>query len=189
VVLRWRNRQGGSVVLQSNWITRATNLVMNLPAGSAGAMSGPNTLELVRLGPGATGGAYWVQFDYLRLESQPGPPGFARPARWMELPSFESLEPVPNVEVIAVGLLGNAEGRSIALTCVHPCPGLLNETVDLQISNDLVTWHRAPYSVLVTQDINGLRFQSVCPAVSGLSSGGLFFRVELTSGDLKLPPR
>ncbi|MCW5930034.1 MAG: hypothetical protein KIT80_24165, partial [Chitinophagaceae bacterium] len=70
VVVRWKNRQGGSVLLASNWITKETNLVLNFTAGSAGALSGANTLEVARLGPGVTGGSHWILFDYLRLESQ-----------------------------------------------------------------------------------------------------------------------
>jgi len=189
VVMRWRNGQGTSTLIGSHWITGPSNVVATLAAGSAGAAAGPNTLELARLGPGGGVSSQWVQFDYLRLESQTGAPGFARPASVTEDTSGGAPEAVPTVEVMAVSLLQNAEGPFVTLTYVCPTLDHDHEGVDLWFSRDLMTWQRTPYAVLATRDTTGLRFQTVRPEVSELSSGRLFFKVELSRADPKLPPR
>lgn len=72
VVVRFRNGTGAQVDLFSQRISQSTNIILEFSAASAGALAGPNTIEIVRTGPNATGVSNWMQFDYLRLESRPG---------------------------------------------------------------------------------------------------------------------
>jgi len=73
MVVRLRNPSGANSVLFSQRVSRDSNIVVNFSAAAAGALAGPNTLEIVRTGPMPTtpNTFVFVQQDYLRLEALP----------------------------------------------------------------------------------------------------------------------
>ncbi|MBL9176067.1 MAG: hypothetical protein JNL10_21165, partial [Verrucomicrobiales bacterium] len=46
-----------------------TNVVLEFSAATVGATVGANTVEIVRTGPAVANYSYWIQTDYLKLES------------------------------------------------------------------------------------------------------------------------
>ncbi|MEN9676591.1 MAG: hypothetical protein RIS76_2487 [Verrucomicrobiota bacterium] len=82
IVVRYRNSVGAATQLFTGRVTRSTNMVIPFAASGVGATAGANTLEIVRTGPSVAGVSYWIQYDYLRLESRPlanTPPVFVAP--------------------------------------------------------------------------------------------------------------
>ncbi|MEN9676382.1 MAG: hypothetical protein RIS76_2278, partial [Verrucomicrobiota bacterium] len=71
IVVRFRNTAGNTTPLLSQRVSQTTNITLTFAASSVGAMEGPNTVEIVRSGPAVSGVSYWIQYDYLRLESRP----------------------------------------------------------------------------------------------------------------------
>jgi len=71
VVVRFKNSAGVGSLLYTNRLTRDTRIVLNFPASSVAASTGPNTIEFVRTGPVAANTGFWIQFDFLRLEADP----------------------------------------------------------------------------------------------------------------------
>src|SRR5436190_11752747 len=69
IVVRFKNSAGVGSVLYTNRVTRDTRIVLDFPASSVTASSGPNTIEFVRTGPLATNTGFWIQFDFLQLEA------------------------------------------------------------------------------------------------------------------------
>jgi uncharacterized protein (DUF1800 family) len=72
IVIRFVNGAGAGTSLFSQRISQATNIVLNFTATSVNASTGGNTIEIVRTGPEGGGVFYWVQHDYLRLQSDQG---------------------------------------------------------------------------------------------------------------------
>jgi len=60
---------GQPVLLLQRTINRDTRFIIDFPAASVLANSGPNTIEIVRSGPFTPNIGYWVQFDYVALEA------------------------------------------------------------------------------------------------------------------------
>jgi hypothetical protein len=82
IVVRFRNAAGVATDLFSARVSQTTNIVLNFAAASVAASAGPNSIEVVRTGPTLPNTSYFIQFDYLRLESQPvgnTPPTLAKP--------------------------------------------------------------------------------------------------------------
>ncbi|MEN9674254.1 MAG: hypothetical protein RIS76_150, partial [Verrucomicrobiota bacterium] len=69
LIVRFRNAAGATTTLFSQRISQTTNLVIPFTAFSVGAMAGANSLEIVRTGPAVAGVSYWIQHDFVRLES------------------------------------------------------------------------------------------------------------------------
>ncbi|MEN9675625.1 MAG: hypothetical protein RIS76_1521, partial [Verrucomicrobiota bacterium] len=82
-VVNFRNADGVTTQLFSQRVSQTTNIVIPFAASAVGAMVGANTVEIVRTGPAVSGVSYWIQYDYLRLESRPlgnTPPTLATPS-------------------------------------------------------------------------------------------------------------
>ncbi|MDP3135512.1 MAG: Ig-like domain-containing protein, partial [Burkholderiaceae bacterium] len=82
MVVRFQNPSGIATELFAQRISQSTNLVLRFAASTVQAMAGANSIEIVRTGPTASGVSFFVQYDYLRLESQPvgnTPPTLATP--------------------------------------------------------------------------------------------------------------
>lgn len=60
---------GASVLLLSKTVDRDTRIILDFPATTVLARTGPNTIEIIRTGPNTPNVSYWVQFDYLKLEA------------------------------------------------------------------------------------------------------------------------
>lgn len=66
-------RNGSEVItpLYSERLSRKTNVVVEFLASTVGAAAGPNTVEFVRTGPTDPEQAFWILFDYVRIEWLP----------------------------------------------------------------------------------------------------------------------
>ncbi len=71
LVVRFRNAAGATTILWSNRVDRDQRLTVDFTAARVQASAGPNTVELVRVGPTASNTSFWVQFDYVRLDADP----------------------------------------------------------------------------------------------------------------------
>jgi uncharacterized protein (DUF1800 family) len=69
VVVRFKNSAGVGSLLYTNRLNRDTRIVLDFPAASVAASTGPNTIEFVRTGPVAANTGFWIQFDFLQLET------------------------------------------------------------------------------------------------------------------------
>lgn len=69
IAVRFRNSAGATTLVYSNRIDRDTRIVVDFPASSVAATAGPNTIEFARVGPFAANTGYWIQFDYVQLET------------------------------------------------------------------------------------------------------------------------
>jgi hypothetical protein len=69
IAVNFRNPAGVITQLFSQRVSQSTNIVIQFAASTVGALAGANTLEIVRTGPAVSGVSYWIQYDYLRLES------------------------------------------------------------------------------------------------------------------------
>ncbi|MEN9678543.1 MAG: hypothetical protein RIS76_4439, partial [Verrucomicrobiota bacterium] len=70
-VVNVRNAAGIVTPLFSQRVSQTTNIVIPFTASAVAALVGANTIEIVRTGPTGAGVSYWIQYDYLRLESRP----------------------------------------------------------------------------------------------------------------------
>lgn len=68
LVVRFRSGLGQSSLLYSNRITKPTAVVLEIPATNIVATPGANSIEFVRVGPGAPGISNVVSLDFVRLE-------------------------------------------------------------------------------------------------------------------------
>jgi uncharacterized protein (DUF1800 family) len=71
IVVRFRNSAGQTTLISSNRVDRDTRIVVDFPATSVAASTGPNTIEFARVGPFTANTGYWIQFDYAQLEADP----------------------------------------------------------------------------------------------------------------------
>lgn len=71
VVVRFLNATGQGTLLYSNRVDRDTRIILDFPATSVNASTGPNTIEISRVGPFTANTGYWIQFDYVQLEADP----------------------------------------------------------------------------------------------------------------------
>ncbi|MFO1460104.1 MAG: PQQ-dependent sugar dehydrogenase [Verrucomicrobiota bacterium] len=71
-LVRFRNGAGVATTLYSQRLTQPTDATLEFFATDVGATAGPNTIELTRTGPAATGTSYWLEYDVVRLESLGG---------------------------------------------------------------------------------------------------------------------
>ncbi|MFO1461103.1 MAG: hypothetical protein U1G08_17075, partial [Verrucomicrobiota bacterium] len=69
MVVRLRNSGGTAVTLLSQRLSGPTNLSLSFVAAAVGATTGPNTIEVVRTGPGDSEEDNSIQYDFVRLES------------------------------------------------------------------------------------------------------------------------
>lgn len=69
ITVRFRNSAGTTTLVYSNRIDRDTRIVVDFPASSVAASTGPNTVEFCRIGPITPNTGYWIQFDYAQLEA------------------------------------------------------------------------------------------------------------------------
>ena len=78
-VIRFRNGTGLTTLLYSNRLDRASRIDFEFLASDVQATPGPNSLELVRVGPITANTSYWITYDVVRLEAIGGtnaPPVF-----------------------------------------------------------------------------------------------------------------
>jgi len=72
VAVSFRNAVGQVTEVASRRLSAPGLLVAEFNLGAVGAAAGPNTLEWVRTGPVTPGTAYWLNFDYVRIEVDAG---------------------------------------------------------------------------------------------------------------------
>ncbi len=69
ILVRFRNAAGQATLLYSNRVDRETRVMLDFPAASVAASTGPNSIEIARIGPLTTNVSYWIQFDFVRLDA------------------------------------------------------------------------------------------------------------------------
>jgi len=69
MVIRWRNGSGATTTLYTGRISSPTLLVIEKAASEVAASAGPNTIEVVRIGPIVPGTSSWIGYDFARLEA------------------------------------------------------------------------------------------------------------------------
>ncbi|MBN8248261.1 MAG: hypothetical protein J0L84_12560 [Verrucomicrobia bacterium] len=72
LALRIRNANGVSSDVFSGRLSAPTRVVTEFPLSDVGAMPGPTTLEFVREGPTAPSTAFWLIYDFVRVEIDAG---------------------------------------------------------------------------------------------------------------------
>ncbi|MBX3734689.1 MAG: PQQ-dependent sugar dehydrogenase [Verrucomicrobiae bacterium] len=68
IVVRFRNAAGRSTVLYANRISKTTTVDVEFRLDEVGAAAGPNTVEVVRVGPSPARSSIWVTFNYVRMQ-------------------------------------------------------------------------------------------------------------------------
>ncbi|MCW5558555.1 MAG: hypothetical protein KIT22_12080, partial [Verrucomicrobiae bacterium] len=72
LAIRIRNAAGAEAQVFSRRLTAPSTVIAEFPLADVGAVAGPTTLEFIREGPQGPGMAYWLVFDYLRVEIDAG---------------------------------------------------------------------------------------------------------------------
>ncbi|MBX3734346.1 MAG: PQQ-dependent sugar dehydrogenase [Verrucomicrobiae bacterium] len=72
MIVSFRNTAGTVTQLLSRKITATGPVEVEFPVSAVAAQAGPNTIELNRTGPNASGESFWIVYDYLRLDSNVG---------------------------------------------------------------------------------------------------------------------
>ncbi|MBN8246829.1 MAG: CotH kinase family protein, partial [Verrucomicrobia bacterium] len=71
MLIRFRNGVGVETQLHRQVISAASTVTVAFAASAVQATLGANTVEIVRMDPRISGLAYWLRYDYVRLESFP----------------------------------------------------------------------------------------------------------------------
>ncbi|MEY4916462.1 MAG: hypothetical protein RL616_375, partial [Verrucomicrobiota bacterium] len=69
IVIRFKNSAGVATTLYSKRVDRDTRITLDFSATNVFASGGPNTIEFVRTGPFTANTAYWIGFDFVKLEA------------------------------------------------------------------------------------------------------------------------
>ncbi|MEN9675628.1 MAG: hypothetical protein RIS76_1524, partial [Verrucomicrobiota bacterium] len=202
MVVRFRNASGVVTELLAQRVSQTTNLVLQFSAAAAGAMAGANSVEIVRNGPFASGVSYWLQYDYLRLESFPGgltSSGALGLARNHGMNSIHDSNPANLVPGDEAGIMGqgvvSVSGQEF-LTLRYDQPESVSRGVRYRVeaTADLSNWSETPVEVLGVEIQGGRRTTTVRDVVAIGSTPMRFLRLQAisdgveASGDREVPP-
>ena len=214
LTVRFRNGRGVATTLLAERLTASALRSLEFTASSVGATEGANSIEFVRTGPAAAGTSYWLEYDFVRLESlstgNTAPVLPAVPAQLLDVQQAWSLQlqatdvetPTSRLTYTRVsgpsGLTVSSTGR-VAWTPTTAQAGTTNQVV-VQVTDDgaPALSATAQFTVVVrgavasppTQPPSSLRtvWQIGENAPPGASSGVMMAEFSLPSGQSNPSP-
>ncbi|MBL9174330.1 MAG: PQQ-dependent sugar dehydrogenase [Verrucomicrobiales bacterium] len=156
MVVRFRNEAGRETVLQSVRLTQGSRLWTDFTAADVGANVGPNTIDIVRVGPRVEGEQPWITYDFVRLESlvTPSPGEVASVEPTTEAPRVAAFSPAPRAvraPALKPGSITAAGGEYLTLTYARPS-GVKHQ---VEVSEDLLTWTPATVVKIAETQVDG----------------------------------
>ena len=153
------------------------------------------------MGPFATGVSYWIQYDYLRLESFPTGSSSSRGLGLTSGPGMNGIhtsipaERVPESEpvIIGQGVISVSDQEYLILRYDQPEFVSRGMRYRVEATSDLIDWSEAPVEVLAVELQAGLRTTTVRDMVAIGSTPMRFLRLRVisdgieSSGDRKVP--
>lgn len=203
MVVRFRNRAGVGTVLWSGRVSEPAARVMDVLATAVQASPGANSIEIVRTGPSGAGLSYWIQYDYLRVETHPA--GSSGTSFGLASAGFGMNSPTVTPGAIGTDLvsalpIGRERPASLhdvvwldgsphgTLTYVHTVPMVPGVHLLVEASPDLADWSEAPVVVLHEEGGDGWRRVTVLDLMPLDAPAPRFLRVRaITNSITPLP--
>ena len=192
VVIRFRNGAGMATTLYSNRLDRPSRLSMDVSSGAVGATAGANSIELVRTGPLEADRTYWLNFDYLNLETaasrgaisatggtSPAPGERPPPGDVFYWPSPHGAAPGTGVHC---GVTRDGEVEYLTITYTRPDSPRPDREYQVEAGSDLLDWSDAGLMAVAVADGSGAQRVTVRDRVPVSEQVQRFMRVVILEG-------